>query len=102
MQCIECDIQPGNNNSYSPILALHWKSYVFGFLLFYERKITDYSLHSCHGLLFYYFESKSVSVQCNKEQKEFKFFKFKVLKPSKAPRLRCPRMYKNPTNEVGP
>ena len=52
---------------------------------------------------FYYFELKRVSVQCNKEKKEFKFIKFRrILKPSKAPRLRCLRMSKNPTNEVGP
>ena len=99
---LECDIQQGNNNSDSPILALHWKRYLFGFLLFYERKMTDYSLHSCHGL-FFYFVLKRVSVQCNKEKKEFTFIKFRrILKAFKAPRIRCLRMSKNPTNEVGP
>ena len=95
---LECDIQQGNNNSDSPILALHWKRYLFGLLLFYERKMIDYSLHSCHDL-----ELKRVLVQCNKEKKEFQFIRFRrILKPSKAHRLRRLRMSKNPTNQVGP
>ena len=52
---------------------------------------------------FYYFELKKVSVQCNKEKQKFKFIKFRrILKPSKAPRLRFLRMSKNLTNDVGP
>ena len=89
-------IQQGINNPDSPILALHWKRYLFGFLLFHERKMTE-------SLFFHYFELKRVSVQCNKQKKEFKFNKFsRILKPSKVPRLRCLRLSKNPTNEVGP
>ena len=54
-------------------------------------------------VFFYYFELKKVSVQCNKEKQKFKFIKFRrILKPSKAPRLRFLRMSKNPTNDVGP
>ena len=66
---LECYILQGNNISGSRILALHWKRYLFGFLLFYECKMTDYSLNSCHGLFFYYFELKKISVQSNKEKK---------------------------------
>ena len=38
---LECDIQQENNNSDGPILAIHWERYLFGFLLFYEQKMTD-------------------------------------------------------------
>ena len=31
--------------------------------------MTDYSLNSYHGLFFYYFELKKISVQSNKEKK---------------------------------
>ena len=51
----ECNIQQENNNSDGPILAIHWKRYLFGFLLFYGQKMTDYLLHSCHGLFFLLF-----------------------------------------------
>ena len=66
----EAYIQQGINNPDSPILALHWKRYLFGFLLFHGRKMTE-------SLFFHYFELKRVSVQCNKQKKEFTFNKFR-------------------------
>ena len=64
--------------------------------------MTDYSLHSCNGLFFYYFELKRFQYRVTKKKK-FKFIKFtRILKSSKAPRLRFLKMSKNPTNEVGP
>ena len=44
---LECDIQQEYKTQTGPILAIHWKRYLFGFLLFYEQKMTDfYYIHA--------------------------------------------------------